>query len=45
MHFVQMELNDLKVARKTLVGMLGAALLLAETVLMVYIFRWVLGSS
>ena len=34
-----------KTARKALTGLLGASVLLGETVLVIFIFQWVLGKT
>jgi hypothetical protein len=37
--------TELRAARKAVVGMIGASLLVAETVLVILLFQWVLGKT
>jgi hypothetical protein len=36
---------DLKTAKRTIIGLMGAALLIGETVLVIFAFEWILGKT
>ena len=40
-----MTLTELRAAKRTVIGIIGAGILIAETVLTIFIFEWVLGKT
>lgn len=37
--------TELRAARKAVIGLIGASLLVAETVLVIIVFEWVIGKT